>query len=258
MLWLCFLKACHHRRPHPRSLSQTPLGGLPTPSSSSSSTFFTFLHQKHARTKQNKIQTLFIWVCVLRGMCVCGQQGSKGSNSYRPPHHTRTASTPFRPFKPPGSCTPQVLPCKQTDNGGKRRLWIRSLVTRDYEFSISSFVNVRIMCIASQRHGHGISMSFLLLFLSSKHLGLWLTDWIVTILICFIHPNLLPMVSLYCMFCIFRAQYIVTITTTPPPVIFLHRRPPMKVVGWSGRRVTSALGKDDDDCLALLYVFFRV
>lgn len=119
MLWLCFLKACHHRRLHPRSFFKTPLGGHPTPSSS---TFFTFLHQKHARTKRNKIQILFIWVCVLRGMCVCGQQGSKGSNSYGPPHHTRTASTPFRPFKPPGSCTSQVLPCNQTDNGGKRRL----------------------------------------------------------------------------------------------------------------------------------------
>lgn len=34
------------------------------------------------------------------------------------------------------------------------------------------------------------------------------------------------MVSLYCMFCIFRAQYIVTITTAPP-VALLHRRPPI-------------------------------
>lgn len=65
------------------------------------------------------------------------------------------------------------------------------------------------------------------------------------------------MVSLYCMFCIFRAQYIVTITTTPPlPSSCYTHGPPMKVVGRTGRRVSNALGKDDDDCLALLYVIF--
>lgn len=115
-----------------------------------SSHFFTKNTQEQ---KGNKIQTLFIGVCVLRGMRVCGQQGSKGSNSYGPPHHTRrTASTPFRPFTSPRN--------HKLYTGGKRRLWIRSLVTRDYEFSISFSVIVRIMCIASQRHGHGISMSF--------------------------------------------------------------------------------------------------
>lgn len=116
-----------------------------------------FLHISSPKTRKNETEQntniVYRGLRVAEYVCVCGQQGSKGSNSYGPPHHTRrTASTPFRPFTSPRN--------HKLYTGGKRRLWIRSLVTRDYEFSISFSVIVRIMCIASQRHGHGISMSF--------------------------------------------------------------------------------------------------